>query len=333
MISACAASIYTSLRIFLSTHYWSNQFQFKKFFGTFFSVCGSAAAGIEATKKIFELFKSPDQINWITTQINTHQEIITGWIALIAFLVAIYLFKPTISISERLTKRDLNIKIEIGDLFSTNQTLVIGTNTTFDTSLSDNLISENSIQGKFTNFYYGSAINHLDTDLNSSLQGVASSAINRNDKQKGKLNLYPIGTVAKVNVKQRDAYLVAMANMNSHGVAASSLEDVQTALSSLWLYISEKGGGLPNLRLPILGTGFGKIVETRQEVIKEILKSFVAACASDRFCDSLTIVISIDDYLQHRIDLSELGEFLKFLTKYTDMRSAKDIGAGTAIST
>jgi hypothetical protein len=322
----------TTVRIFLSTHYWTNQFSFSKFLQSFFAVCGIAAAGAEAGKQVVGLFNSPGQVNWFASFLIECHWWVIGAIALMGSLTALYLLKPTTRVTARLRSRDLNLRIEVGDLFATSDTLVIGTNTTFDTSLAEGLISERSLQGQFTKRYFEAAVNHLDADIEASLRGVAAFELAQAEKAIGKRMLYEMGTVAKVNVKGRSAYLVAMARMNGHGVASTRIEDVRTALAALWLHVSEKGGGLPRLRVPILGTGFGKLIETREEVIREILKSFVAACASDRFCDEFTLVISVEDFLEHQIDLTELGDFMKYLTTYTEMRSATDTGKGTGIS-
>ena len=235
----------TTVRIFFSKHYWSNQFVFGKFLKSFFAVCGIAAAAAQAGKQVVELFKSPGQVNWLATYLNAHEWCVIGGIAAIAVLTALYLLKPATRVSARLKKRDLNISIEVGDLFAMSQTLVIGTNTTFDTSLVDGLIDEASLQGKFTKRYFGKAVKHLDADLEESLRGIATTELGVKEKPVGKRKLYEMGTVAKINVEGRSAYLVAMARMNAHGVASTSIEDVRSALAALWLHISEKGGGLP----------------------------------------------------------------------------------------
>lgn len=322
----------TTVRIIFSKHYWSNQFLFSKFLHSFFAVCGIGSSTAEAVKQLVELFKGPGQANWAAAFLIAHEWLVIAIIVLVAILTAFYLLKPTTKVSARLRKRDLNISIEVGDIFATRQTLVIGTNTTFDTSLVDGLISESSLQGQFTKKYFGNVVNHLDADLEVSLQGLTPTEIAQADKPVGKRRRFEMGTVAKINVDGRIAYLVAIAHMNGHGVASTTIEDIRTSIAALWLHISEKGGGLPSLRVPVLGTGFGKLVETREEVIREILKSFVAACASDRFADEFTLVISVKDFLQHQINLNELGEFLKYLTTFTEMRSATDTGTGTAIA-
>lgn len=97
-------------------------------------------------------------------------------------------------------------------------------------------------------------------------------------------------------------------------------------------YIIEGHSRRARVRVPILGTGFGKLVLTRQEVVKEILRSVIAAAASDRFCDHVTVVVSLQDYLQQRIDLAELGDYLRYLTSYTELKAPDEVGRGMAVA-
>ncbi len=103
--------------------------------------------------------------------------------------------------------------------------------------------------------------------------------------------MYPIGTVAKVTPKGHTAYLLAISELNEHGVAKSSFEAVKTALAALRNFISSKGG-YDALAIPVLGTGHGRISTPRSVVIKEIIRSFVAACSERKFAKKLTVVIS-----------------------------------------
>lgn len=66
-------------------------------------------------------------------------------------------------------------------------------------------------------------------------------------------------------------------------------------------------------------------------MVKEILRSVVAASNSNRFCESFTIVISMKDYLEHQMDLAELGDYLRYQTFYTEISAADDVGRGVAV--
>src|SRR5208337_635873 len=70
-------------------------------------------------------------------------------------VIAIFLCKPKLTYGCKLCNRDIHIELVIGDLFKCDGALIIGSNTTFDTKISRELISEKSIQGQFTRKYYG----------------------------------------------------------------------------------------------------------------------------------------------------------------------------------
>jgi hypothetical protein len=316
------------LRVFFSGHYWRNQFSPSVFLKSFFAVVGVIGAALEASKQLISLFR-PDG-NWLQLWLQHNYWTAIILVAVLALLVAISTLAPTVRVSSRLKQRDLTVAIELGDLFDGSEVLVIGTNRTFDTELKDELISPRSIQGQFTKRYYNS-VQHLDAELDAQLRDEPHVVLTQNEKRVGKLRQFEMGTVAKVNVATRTTYLVAMATMNAHGVANCSIDDLRASLVGLWQHIADKGGGLPRLRVPVLGTGFGKLKAPRQAVVKEILRSIVAASAADRLCESFTIVVSVKDYLEHEIDLTELGEYLRYLTTYTELRSAAEVGHGVAI--
>jgi hypothetical protein len=318
----------TFFRVLLSKYYWVHQFSPPKFLSSFFAAVGVIVSGVGATKEVLTLLHP--QSNWLQQWLSQNQWTALGGIALSALVFGLITLAPTTKVSSRLRERDLTITIEVGDLFDSSDTLIIGTNCTFDTKLIGGPISAESIQGQFTTRYYD-LVQHLDTDINAQLQGQEYELLTIEAKQIGKLQSYPMGTAAKVDAKGCKAYLIAMARMNSHGVASSSREDLRISLSALWQFIAQKGGGLPRLRSPILGTGFAKLVTPRQEIVKDILRSLVAAASTERFCDRFTVVISVNDYLEHHIDLLELGDYLRYLTSYTEIRSGDEVGRGIGI--
>jgi hypothetical protein len=70
--------------------------------------------------------------------------------------------------------------------------------------------------------------------------------------------------------------------------------------------------------MPVLGTGFSRLPETREQVVREIVKSFVAAYSDCVFADRLTIVLSPKDVADHKMSLAELGAFLEHVCFYTE---------------
>jgi hypothetical protein len=256
-----------------------------------------------------------------------------NWLFLILFFILLIVWslfdnRPTLSVHQRLIGRDVNIEICIGDIFDFNGAYVVGSNTTFDTELGNGLISGKSIQGQFTEKYYGD-VKHLDVDLDDALRSERYTEIT--SEKRGKKKEYGIGTVAKVENKAVEAYFLAIASLNQHGVASSSFENIQVSLSCVWNYIANRGGINP-LVIPILGSGFSRIEVPRDQIIKEIIRSFVAACATKRFTEKLTIVIHPDDFRKYNLDLAELNEFLTYQCKYTEFKNQTDSGRGTGIN-
>lgn len=245
------------------------------------------------------------------------------------FFVAPLLFtllgecRPRRSIAGRLKDTDVQIRIWIGDIFDiSDSAFVIGTNSTFDTSGS--IIDPGSVQGQFTRKYYGDESN-LDRDLEKQLDDEACEMIQ--DSRKGKRRRYGMGTVVKVQPAGETAYMVAIADMNEHGTASGSWEDIVESLGKLWYYIGKRGETKP-VAVPVLGTGNARILQSREQVIKEIISSFIAACSEKRFSDRLTIVIAKDDYYKCKIDIAELENYVKCVCRYTRFKDKKDSGAG-----
>ncbi len=235
---------------------------------------------------------------------------------------------PVRRVEHRLNFSDVRMEIKIGDVFDVPGAVVVSTNTTFDTSVSTGIIAPDSLQGQFLARYYDTEA-HLDRDLETSLEGAEFLA--SEGDRRGKTRKYANGTVVGLQPRGKVAYFVAIADMNAHGVASSSLEQVLEGLGSLWNYIAERGGMEP-LAVPVLGTGRGRIaVPRRQEMIEEIVESFIAACSEAKFCDKLTIVISEKDYRDNEMDLTTLGRYLEHRCKYTKLREAVGGVAGEGV--
>lgn len=260
---------------------------------------------------------------WLSVQITTFffqqtpiPNIIRGyWLvfAILGLSIAVFLCRPQLTVACKLKERDVTIEIAIGDLFSTPGALIIGTNTTFDTLISRNLISEKSIQGLFTRQYYGDAM-QMDAEIARGLESIEYKTLE--GKRNGKSNKYPMGTVVRLSPKERTAYLVAIADLNEHGVASSSFDSLKESLAKLWVFIGNRGLK-EQLAMPVLGTGFSRLPQPREEIVREIIKSFVAACSEISFCDKLTIVLSPYDVAEHQIMIQDLGSYLNHICRYT----------------
>lgn len=234
--------------------------------------------------------------------------------AIIGATVAVIRCRPMTTVAHKLNGRDVTVEIVIGDVFSFDGALIVGSNTTFDTRISPTLIAENSVQGAFTRRYFADEAK-LDVEIAAGLD--PGKATQLSGKRQGKSDRYPIGTVVRLNPKGRTAYFVAIADINEHGVAEGSFERLRVSLAELWVYVGSRGLK-ERLVMPVLGTGFSRLPQTREQVVREIVKSFVAACSERVFADRLTIVLSPRDVAEHNMSLEELGAFLRHVCFYTE---------------
>jgi hypothetical protein len=245
------------------------------------------------------------------------------WIlfGLIGVVMAAWICKPKRIISHQLSGRDVTISIAIGDMFTMPGALIVGSNTTFDTRISRELIAAACVQGIFTKKYYGDET-QLDHELTVALDGQPCTELT--GKRAGKNKRYQLGTCARLNPKTRTAYFVAIADINEHGTATSTFDNLKESLSRLWVFIGTRGLKEP-LVIPVLGTGFSRLSQTREEIIREMIRSFIAACSERTFADSLTITITPKDAANHGISLEDLGSFLchecRYASHYNNSRS------------
>ncbi len=234
---------------------------------------------------------------------------------------------PRLSVVHKLNGRDVTVEIAVGDIFSFPGALIVGSNTTFDTRVSPDLIAENSVQGAFTRKYFSDET-QLDTELGAGLDSSRAGSLQ--GPRQGKALRYPIGTTVRLNPKGRTAYFVAIADINEHGVAESNFEKLQDSLAELWVYVGSRGLK-EALVMPVLGTGFSRLTRTREEVVREIVKSFVAACSDRVFADRLTIVLSPGDMAKYHMSLDELGAFLRHVCIYTNFSGDSHHATGVPV--
>lgn len=247
--------------------------------------------------------------------------------ALVGLAIAAYQCRPQLRVSHNLNGRDVTVEIAIGDLFSFPGSFIVGTNTTFTTDISRELISEHSVQGIFTRRYYGDKT-ELDAALSLRLNGLPF--VDLQGKRLGKSRKYKLGTCVRLDPKGRTCYFVAIADLNEYGVASGTFEGVKDSLAKLWVFIGEQGEK-GSLAMPVIGTGFCRLTQKREEVVHEIIRSFVAACSESTFADKLTIVLRPQDVVKNRISLDELGMFLRHECSYAAFSTGDRHPTGTPV--
>lgn len=224
-----------------------------------------------------------------------------------AALVTVISRRPVSKISYRIPKKDFGYEVLIGDLLNSSATnIVISTNTTFDTDIASGLISQNSLQGQFTNKFFAGNTLELDKQIATSLNEIEYQD---HPAGKGKKRRYPVGTVAKISTHGKTFYLSAMAELNSEGTAKSTPRMIDEALESLWEYIANKGE-LGDVAIGLIGTGRGRVNIPRKKMVEEIAQSFSHASQDKVFSNKLTIVVYPSDAERFGVNLFEIRDYL-----------------------
>ena len=259
---------------------------------------------------ILDFFLSPT----ISSHLKTHWTLFLGTGCILGGILG----RPCLSCRCRLKDRDIHIEIKVADLFRQKGAWIINTNTTFDTE-TPSLIKPETIQGQITTRFY-SDWRDLDNQVSEELKNRSPSE-ELNDGRHGKSTRYPLGETISIRpVRDHRAYLVAIADLNEHGNASGSLNGLRQALAGLWDFIRTRGDQ-GDLVVPVLGTGPTRLKQTREEIVTEIVRSFIAASAEATFCPKLTVVIYPSDVSKHKINLRNMKNFLEVICNFNSVVS------------
>lgn len=210
---------------------------------------------------------------------------------------------------------DLQIEVKVNDLFSIKaSSYVIPTNTFFRTVMEGEYISPESVQGAFQLRYFKNNIDKLDNLIAESLiqqgiEGEDSSDIH------GQTKKYPIGTVAKVDYKEKHYYFLAINDVNKFGKPENQeYMNVDTALKGLMESIN-RFGHCDNLAMPLIGTGRAAIREaTLENIIEDTVDRFVNS--HDKIAQKLIISIGPKDYLDDKVDLKKVKKYIEYKCEF-----------------
>ena len=222
--------------------------------------------------------------------------------------------RPKIRLQGKVEGRDILVRIVVGDLLKMNSSCVIGVYNTFDTDT--RIVNRAGLQARFTKKHYES-LEDLDSELETGLSVVSDSEdLATQGDRRGKTKKFPLGTVVPITQSRRRYYFLAIADVASDGTFVSNEEMLRTSLDGLWQHMKQSGDHEKELLVPVLGTGAGFPIQTREIVIQEIIGSFIAASAQQKICEKFTIVINPTDFYQFDIRMEDLGHFVTSQCKY-----------------
>ncbi len=281
------------------------QFSTKRFAAALLQVYGAIWLFLEATDFFYPVSSNNLKSYW--------------WVFLIIGIITGLIHAwPKLSISAKIRDTDSFIEIRVIDMFAVDASYIMGTTRTFDTS--KETVSPNSTQGQFTKLFFNDTPSLLDIQIESSLKNIPYKDLPEEKKKAGKRLLYPVGTVAKVvGDKGKRAYLVAFMTLNEKGVGCKAeLEDFQFALTKIWEDIKEYGDVSHLLCCGILGSAFSRLKLTREELIRKIIKSFIAESRKGNFCDRLIIAIYPPDFQKGMVSFDRLRQIIEYESYYKD---------------
>lgn len=266
-----------------------------------------------------------DILGFFDVTISTMLYVIILIVGIIVVIVANW---PKREYLFNIKNRDIKIKLKIGDLLKEKAAIVVPTNSTFDTNTENDFISINSVQGQVQNKYFKNNITTLDYLIEKEL--ADKQYIELKDREKTKTKRYEIGTTVEINQNGCRFYFLADSDINAKGKTINpSTMNITDSLSRLWQYIGEYGHVEP-IAIPIIGTGRMGIVDSREEILKHIIFSFVANNTTKKIATELIICIRKDDIKKYNIDINKIVEYIKYTCEY-QYEKIKEINNGIGI--
>ncbi|MBB5829044.1 macro domain-containing protein [Micromonospora carbonacea] len=263
---------------------------------------------------VFALLAQSYQAVWDRSPFPGHAGLVAVVMAAGSIAFGLLRARPASAVTRSFDHPRCRIAIVPGDLFEQQDAhLVIGFTDVFDTDPADSrIVNEGSVQAQFLSREYDGDLNRLDADLRTALAGEPTrSTVLRADKAHGKLDRYPLGTVAVLGMPRRHFFCVAYSTMSGGLVARSSADVLWHSLSRLWDAVEEHGGRQP-LAMPVTGAALARVdALDQQSIVRLILLSFVAASRERLRTSQLRIVLRPEDFA--RIDRLELRAFLDSL--------------------
>ncbi len=183
-------------------------------------------------------------------------------------------------------------KIFFGDLFESNEIIVIPVNEYFDTTVDDKIISSKTIHGKFIKKFFGGNEVDLKRQLTNGLSQYKPLEINSERKSGNKVK-YPLGTVCEVISDNKIFYLVALTRFNSNHRAEVNNSEYQRVLCDLFSYIEQNSQGR-KVSIPLIGAGHSGVKLSKQKLLEFLLFSISLK-------DDLTLINGVDVVLHESI--------------------------------
>ena len=163
---------------------------------------------------------------------------------------------------------------------------VIPVNSCFDTivdedisSCSKPLVSPNSLHGRWIKAMVnnGFTIEDIDSKIHKCLEMqklVPKRIISDEDKERGKREVYDLGTVAMIRGKNNCTFLLlAISEFDKDNIAHTSVDDLELCIKSLVNFYDQHGQG-HSLVIPLMGTNLSRAGLSHNDSLRVITSLF-----------------------------------------------------------
>lgn len=252
----------------------------RKYIGTFASILS-----------LFFLFWTWDDIRITSTQYKCVIIILLCVLALILAILWTCIFKRTKTIWESPSGK---IKVCYSDIMKDGfdkrnkeeKLFVIPVNSCFDTIVDEDistcskpLVSPNSLHGRWikTMVNKGFTIEEIDNKIHNCLEMqnlVPKSIIADEDKERGKREVYELGTVAMIRGNNNSTFLLlAISEYDKDNIAHTSVDDLEMCIKSLLNFYDQHGQG-HRLVIPLMGTNLSRAGLSHNDSLRVITSLF-----------------------------------------------------------
>lgn len=210
------------------------------------------------------------------------------WVCVFILCAIYYCRKKKICVYN--ATNDHHVYVQYGDILNcdrkqeqeskTKRNIIIPGNCCFDTIIDDDLISSQKLQGQAiqhlldTGLYTQETLNQFITNELEKL-GITYTQLKADQKRKGNLRRYPIGTIVKVPTNENEIYWFLALTQFDENLHASISDRVNyiTCLQTVIDSISKLSQGYDTY-LPLIGGGLPEVSDNEQIILELITKLF-----------------------------------------------------------
>lgn len=238
------------------------------------------------------------------------------WIIVLFLLIAVIIKRNRTRIKTKIKGTDIYIIIKYCDIFNQKGAMILASMDTFDTNTTNGLVNPTTLHGKLIEKYYKSKTDLLETEINNSLKLNNQELLETDNELRGNKDRYEIGSTAILRPENKIIYFSSLSKMTKNGTVEVRPENLVTFLSNIWVFISQFGDFTEKLNIPVVGTGIKRLPSefTNQDIIYEIINSFIIASKVSGFSKELQICLYHKDYKYY--DLEKIEKYLDYLNEY-----------------